>query len=90
MLRTQRLCATIYAVYEKGTVFGDIITMNRKCKCESGLPVRELIDAAGIYVALICDKCENEVRSKYRPEIFDPRSLYALRGGEEDDILGDW
>jgi len=30
----------------------------------------ELTDAQGIYCARVCDKCEAEVMSHYRPEIF--------------------
>jgi hypothetical protein len=45
----------------------------RPCICGSGLPSQRLYDAKGIYVSRVCAKCEAEVRSHYRPEIFtDP------------------
>lgn len=46
--------------------------MNLKptCSCGSGLYPHELCDARGIYVGKVCGECEEEVRSKYRAEIF--------------------
>ena len=42
---------------------------NRACNC--GLPCCfSLEDARGIFCSFICKKCEEEVRSRYRPEIF--------------------
>ena len=41
------------------------------CPCGSGLPCSPLYDARGIFCAFTCDKCEEEVRSRYRPEIFE-------------------
>ncbi len=44
-----------------------------KCNCGSGLESFELLDARGIYVARVCDKCEQEKRRPYRADIFtDP------------------
>lgn len=43
------------------------------CPCGSGLKRRELIDARGIFCAFVCDACEGDTRSHYRPDIFtDP------------------
>jgi len=42
----------------------------RECICGSGLPSEQLYDARGIYVSRVCEACEAEVRSRYRPEIF--------------------
>jgi len=43
------------------------------CACGSLLPRRELADARGIFCAYVCDECEAEKRSRYRPDIFtDP------------------
>jgi hypothetical protein len=47
--------------------------MGGPCWCGSGLPQRELFDARRIYCGRVCDKCEDGVKAKYRPEIFtDP------------------
>lgn len=40
------------------------------CKCGSGFDADVLTDARGIFVAFCCDKCEDEVKRGYRPEIF--------------------
>jgi hypothetical protein len=40
------------------------------CPCGSGESPWPLNDAQGIYVSLVCDKCEDTVKSRYRPEIF--------------------
>jgi hypothetical protein len=29
-----------------------------------------LYDAQGIFIAYVCDRCEDTVRARYRPEIF--------------------
>ena len=43
------------------------------CPCGSGLTWWRLFDASGIYCGRVCDRCEAEKRSRYRPEIFtDP------------------
>jgi hypothetical protein len=43
------------------------------CKCGSGKDRFDLEDAAGIFVNYVCDDCEEEVKSRYRPEVFaDP------------------
>lgn len=59
--------------------------MTKPCHCGSGLPRFEIVDAAGIFCAFACDKCEDEKRAKFDPRIFDGRSTYAATG-EEDDI----
>jgi hypothetical protein len=40
------------------------------CPCGSGLTWWRLFDASVIYCGRVCDRCEAEKRSKYRPEIF--------------------
>lgn len=40
------------------------------CRCGSGEHRYELVDARGIFVSYVCGACEDEVKSKYRPEIF--------------------
>lgn len=43
------------------------------CHCGSGKTRRGLVDARGIFVAYVCDACEETKRARYRPEIFtDP------------------
>lgn len=46
----------------------------RLCHCGSGEFRSSLYDARGIFVSFYCAKCEKEVRSKYRPEIFTDSS----------------
>jgi hypothetical protein len=41
------------------------------CDCGSGEPRYALSDARGIFCAYVCDKCEDEVKSHYRPEVFE-------------------
>lgn len=56
----------------------------KPCPCGSGLPSRELYDARGIYVARVCERCENKVRSEFRPEIFTD-SQYACDEPIDED-----
>ncbi len=42
----------------------------RNHACEYHHGKRWLYDARGIEVAIVCDLCEDAVRSKYRPEVF--------------------
>jgi len=43
------------------------------CKCGSGKDRFDLEDAAGILINYVCDDCEEEVKSRYRTEVFtDP------------------
>jgi hypothetical protein len=58
--------------------------MTKLCPCGSGLPRRELVDAAGIFCTFVCDKCEAEKRAKFRPQIFDAGTDYAASGEEAD------
>lgn len=41
------------------------------CPCGSGKACEALHDARGIFVSYVCEDCEAEKRSKYRPEIFE-------------------
>lgn len=43
----------------------------KSCPCGSNKPPRPLHDARGIFCCYVCDACEKEKRSKYRPEIFE-------------------
>lgn len=42
-----------------------------KCSCGSGEERYELLDGFGIFVSYVCSECEDKVKSKYRPEIFE-------------------
>jgi hypothetical protein len=46
--------------------------MNRSnlCNCGSGEPKRPACDARGIFVAYVCDACEQEKLSGYRRDVF--------------------
>lgn len=54
------------------------------CRCGSGEDNHPLVDAAGIFCAYVCSKCEPEKRKKYNPAIFDSRSSYTVTGEELD------
>jgi hypothetical protein len=43
----------------------------RRCNCGSKKFHRPLYDARAIFVAYVCDSCEQAVRRHYRPEIFN-------------------
>lgn len=64
--------------------------MTRTCTCGSGLEGRELVDAAGIFCAFVCDQCEAEKRGKFNPRIFDGGTRYAATGEEEDIFADDY
>ena len=42
-----------------------------ECMCGSGKQRYDLTDARGIFCTYVCDDCEKEKRSRYRPEIFE-------------------
>lgn len=56
----------------------------KPCRCGSGLFDYDLSDAAGIFCAYVCEKCEPEVRRKYNPAIFNAGTVYSGTGEEED------
>ena len=41
------------------------------CRCGSGESPYPLLDARGIYVAKVCSECEDGVKARFRPEIFE-------------------
>jgi hypothetical protein len=55
------------------------------CGCGSGKERWPLYDARGIFCAYVCDKCEDKVRAKYRPEIFDDPAYEADEPIEPED-----
>jgi hypothetical protein len=56
-----------------------------KCACGSGLQMRALYDARGIYVSYVCDVCEARTRKRYRPEIFTDSNYETLEAIDEDE-----
>jgi hypothetical protein len=56
----------------------------KQCPCGSGHERYELRDAAGIFCAFVCEKCEDERRSRFNPIIFDGETYYAVTGDEDD------
>ena len=45
------------------------INPHRPCPCDSGLPSWWAKDARGIELCRVCEKCEDEKLSGYRPEV---------------------
>lgn len=60
---------------------------SRLCNCGSGLPSRELLDARGIYCGRVCDRCEQRIKSSFRPAIFSDPNYYTDEPIEEDGTL---
>lgn len=57
---------------------------NQLCNCGS-LKIRyALNDARGIFCGYVCEKCEDEKRSHFRPEIFEDSQYEASEPIEED------
>jgi hypothetical protein len=45
----------------------------KDCHCGSGLERRAKFDARGIFLTYVCDKCEEEKLSHFRPDVLtDP------------------
>jgi len=42
----------------------------KECPCGSGEYPEDIVDARGIFVAYVCDKCRKEKLSGYRSDIF--------------------
>lgn len=57
----------------------------KECPCGSGEPREELTDARGIFVSFICSKCEDRVKAKYRPEIFEDSNYECDEPIEPED-----
>jgi hypothetical protein len=54
------------------------------CHCGSGLYKTPLHDARGIFCAYVCDRCEEEKRSRYRLEIFEDSNYICDEPIDED------
>lgn len=44
--------------------------MDNLCRCGSEEEKFPLFDARGIFVSYVCEQCEEEVKSRYRSDIF--------------------
>jgi hypothetical protein len=55
------------------------------CICGSGKEGYALYDARGIYCSLVCEDCEEEKKSQYRPEIFEDGDYWADEPIEPED-----
>ena len=54
------------------TPFGTVLNAHTcKGRHHKGDYVYKLRDANGYFVAYVCDECYDEVKAKYRPEIFE-------------------
>ena len=52
----------------------------------SSAPTYELLDGRGIYLSRVCERCEREKLSRYRPEILTPYSQADV----DEDIDGEY
>lgn len=55
-----------------------------KCRCGSGEEQFLLYDARNICCGAVCGKCVEEVKSKFRPEIFEDGNYTADEPIDED------
>jgi hypothetical protein len=53
-------------------------------RCDHPNGKRPLYDARGIFCAYVCDKCQTEVKQKFRPEIFEDSNYSHSEPIEED------
>lgn len=60
-----------------------------ECPCGSGEYPFDLLDAQGIYCGKVCDECEEEKMSHFRPEIFAGYSQEDVDEPIEPDWPGD-
>ncbi len=58
--------------------------VNGECK-DSGEYMYLLSDARGIPVANVCNKCEDEVKGRYRPDIFEDSQYWHDEPLYEDE-----
>jgi len=56
----------------------------RTCSCGSNLPRHQLVDARNIFVAFVCDACEEATKAKYRPDIFTDANYWHDEPLDED------
>jgi len=46
------------------------------CPCGSRISCKAVYDARNIFVFFSCEKCDEDKRKKYRPEIFTDRNYW--------------
>ncbi len=56
-----------------------------ECPCGSGEDSYILSDARGIACGRVCSKCEDEINSQYRPEIFEDGNYICDEPIEPED-----
>lgn len=59
--------------------------MSGTCPCGSGKDKYALNDARGIFCCYVCEDCEEEKKSHYRPEIFTDGNYEADEPIEPED-----
>lgn len=59
----------------------------KPCTCGSGLPRYKLEDARGIFCSYLCKDCEDEVKSKYRPEVLKNANYEADEDIDPEDYI---
>ena len=57
---------------------------DKECSCGSGEDHYPIYDARGICCGMACTKCEEEKKSKFRPEIFEDCNYWADEPIDED------
>jgi len=55
-----------------------------QCPCGSGEVPEEVLDARGIYVALVCDKCRTRKLAGYRADVFTDSNYWHDEPIDED------
>lgn len=60
------------------------MTQFKICNCGSNKPRRALTDARGIFCTYVCDNCEQEKQSHYRPDVFSDANYWADEPIEEN------
>lgn len=60
-----------------------------ECRCGSGEPRYELLDAAGIFCTFVCSRCEATRMKEFKPAIFSETGRYASTGDEQDIDIDD-
>lgn len=62
----------------------EVINENDLCDCGSGKQKQALNDARSIFCCYVCEDCEQEKSSRYRPEVLTDSNYYADEPIDED------
>ena len=54
------------------------------CRCDSGLEQEARFDACGIFLTFVCEKCEKEKLSHYRPDVLTDANYWHDEPIDED------